>query len=187
MPRNDDPMTTEATPGHVASTDLFGVTPPEAMERGADISPCGRYRYTLWRKWGAGGTCNFIGLNPSTADATLDDPTIRRCIGFARAWGYGGLMMTNLFAWRATDPRNMLAADDPVGPDNDQTLRATWLNAAITVAAWGAHGTHQGRGAHVRAMLPALHYLRLTKDGHPGHPLYLPASLRPVQWVTPNV
>jgi len=155
---------------------------PNPMERGADISPCGRYRYTLWRKWGPGGTCMFVGLNPSTADATLDDPTIRRCVAFARMWGYGGLMMTNLFAWRATDPHDMLAAEDPVGPDNDQTLRACWLNAAITVAAWGTHGTHQGRGAHVRAMLPALHCLRLTKDRHPGHPLYLPKNLPPLAW-----
>lgn len=152
------------------------------MESGADFSGCGRYRYTLWRRWGPGGTCMFVGLNPSTADATIDDPTVRRCIGFARSWGYGSLMMTNLFAWRATDPRDMLAAEDPVGPDNDQTLRACWMNAKIAVAAWGAHGTHRGRGEHVRAMLPALHYLRLTKDGHPWHPLYLPASLRPVKW-----
>ena len=152
----------------------------------AVFSDCRLYRYRLERRWGEGVLGAFLMLNPSTADEFQNDPTIRRCVAFARMWGYGGLMMTNLFAWRATDPRNMLAADDPVGPDNDQTLRATWLNAAITVAAWGAHGTHQGRGAHVRAMLPALHYLRLTKDGHPGHPLYLPASLRPVQWVTPN-
>lgn len=169
-----------------ASTDLFGGTVAEAMQRGADISPCGRYRYTLWRKWGPGGTVQFVGLNPSTADATLDDPTIRRCIGFARAWGFGGLMMTNLFAWRATDPRDMKAAADPVGPDNNGTLSAAYLNASLTVAAWGAHGTYLGRDAVVRRMLPRLHYLRLTKDGHPGHPLYLPASLRPVEWVTPN-
>ena len=157
------------------------------MERGADISPCGRYRYTLWRKWGPGGTCMFVGLNPSTADATLDDPTIRRCVAFARSWGYGGLMMTNLFAWRATDPRDMRAASDPVGPLNDAVLTATYFNSAVAIAAWGAHGTHHGRDAVVRKMLPRLRYLRLTKDGHPGHPLYLPASLRPVEWVTSNV
>lgn len=154
-----------------------------AMERGADISPCGRYRYTLWRKWGPGGTCMFVGLNPSTADATLDDPTIRRCINFARAWGYGGLMMTNLFAFRATLPSTMKARIDAVGPENDMVLRTACMNAAVVVAAWGAHGTHQGRDAAVRKMLPRLHYLRLTKGGHPGHPLYLPASLRPVAWV----
>lgn len=170
--------------GPAASTDLFGVAPPKEMQRGADISSCGRYRYTLWRTWGPGETCMFVGLNPSTADATVDDPTIRRCIGFAQSWGYGGLMMTNLFAWRATDPRDMLAAEDPVGPGNDQILRCAHMSAAITVAAWGVHGAHQGRDTHVRAMFRHLYYLRLTKGGHPGHPLYLPANLRPVLWVT---
>lgn len=176
-----------AVPGHVASTDLFGVAPPEAMQSGADISPCGLYRYDLWRRWSQiGGVVMFVGLNPSTADATLDDPTIRRCIGFARAWGFGGLVMTNLFAWRATDPRDMRAAARPVGPRNDDALRYHYEHSSCAVAAWGAHGTHLGRDAAVRAMLPRLHYLRLTKDGHPGHPLYLPANLRPVEWVTPN-
>lgn len=175
--------TTSGEPLALRSSDQFGGTVSEAVQRGADISHCGRYRYTLWRRWGPGHMCMFVGLNPSTADATVDDPTIRRCVAFARSWGYSGLLMTNLFAWRATDPRDMLAADDPVGPDNDQTLRATWLAAGITVAAWGTHGTHQGRDAHVRAMLPALHCLRLTKDGHPGHPLYLPRNLPPLAWV----
>lgn len=128
----------------------------------------------------------FVGLNPSTADATLDDPTIRRCIGFAKAWGYAGLMMTNLFAWRATEPRNMLAAENPIGPDNDRVLSEAHDNAALSVAAWGAHGTYLDRHNAVRALLPRLHYLRLTKDGHPGHPLYLPSSLKPVKW-TPHV
>lgn len=152
----------------------------DTIERGADISPCGLYRYALWRKWGPGGTVMFVGLNPSTADATLDDPTIRRCVAFARSWGFGGLMMTNLFAWRATDPMHMLSAKDPIGPENDMRLRAAYLNAKLTVAAWGAHGTHKGRDAAVRKMLPRLHYLRLTKAGHPGHPLYLPGELKPV-------
>lgn len=183
-------MTTETTPGALGSNEGLGSTAAEAMERGATISDCGRYRYALWRKWAPGETVMFVGMNPSTADATLDDPTIRRCVGFARAWGYGGLMMTNLFAWRATVPAHMLMAADPVGSDNDATLRTAYLNAALTVAAWGAHGTYGGRHNAVRKMLPRLHYLRLTKDGHPGHPLYLPASLRPVEWVNsclPNV
>lgn len=165
------------------SGDLFGGTDSALMERGAYISPCGLYRYSLWRQWAPGPQVMFVGLNPSTADATLDDPTIRRCIGFARAWGYGGLMMTNLFAWRATAPRDMMAAADPVGPDNDRVLQIAHAKAAITVAAWGAHGTFLSRHGAVRAMLPRLHCLRLTKDGHPGHPLYLPASLQPVEWI----
>ncbi|MFT3819806.1 MAG: DUF1643 domain-containing protein [Rubrivivax sp.] len=152
------------------------------MDRGAYISECGRYRYSLWRQWGPGDQVMFVGLNPSTADATLDDPTVRRCIGFARAWGYGGLVLTNLFAWRATSPRDMMAADDPVGPDNDRVLRSAYAKAALTVATWGAFGSHGGRHDAVREMLPRLHCLRLTKGGHPGHPLYLPGGLRPVEW-----
>ena len=150
---------------------------------GAHISACGRYRYSLWRQWAPGPQVMFVGLNPSTADATLDDPTIRRCIGFARAWGYGGLMMTNLFAWRATAPRTMMAASEPVGPDNDRVLQAAYAKATLTVAAWGAHGTHGGRNNAVRALMPHMHYLRLTKEGHPGHPLYLPSGLLPMEWI----
>lgn len=155
----------------------------ELMERGAQISPCGLYRYSLWRKWKPGPLCTFIGLNPSFADATMDDPTIRRCVGFAKAWGYGGLMMLNLFAYRATKPSDMMSAVDPVGPDNDEVLRDSGFNSAIQIAAWGANGRFQERDKAVRAMLPRLHYLRLTKAGHPGHPLYLPAGLGPVEWI----
>ena len=181
---HDEISSAAAAPGHVASTDLFGGTGAEAMQRGADISPCGHYRYDLWRRWSqVGGVVMFVGLNPSTADATLDDPTIRRCVGFARAWGFGGLVMTNLFAWRATAPKDMRAAAEPIGTRNDEVLRYQHEHADCTVAAWGAHGAHLGRNATVRAMLSRLHYLRLTKEGHPGHPLYLPASLRPVEWV----
>ena len=167
----DGPMTQ-------VSIDISG----EEMNRGAYISSCGHYRYSLWRQWAPGPHVMFIGLNPSTADGTIDDPTIKRCIGFARAWGYAGLMMTNLFAWRDTKPRNMLAVNDPIGPENDRVLRVEYAKAALTVAAWGEHGRHAGRNNAVQSLLPHLHYLRLTKDGHPSHPLYLPASLRPVKW-----
>lgn len=121
----------------------------------------------------------FVGLNPSTADETLDDPTIRRCVGFAKDWGYSGLCMTNLFAFRATDPAKMLAAPDPVGPDNDKVLQELAQNAGVVVAAWGTHGAHLKRDAHVRSLLPRLHCLWLTKAGFPGHPLYLPKNLTP--------
>ncbi len=155
------------------------------IDSGAIFSPCKQYRYSLWRRWAAGPTVMFIGLNPSTADETVDDPTICRCIGFAQSWGFAALHMTNLFAWRATDPDDMKAALDPVGPANDHTLRAVYLNSTTAVAAWGTHGTHLGRGATVRARMPALCYLRLTKDGHPAHPLYLPKTLRPTWWCEP--
>ena len=152
------------------------------MTRWAAITDCGRYRYALGRHWDeALPPVVFIGLNPSTADAEQDDPTIRRCIGFAKAWGFGGLVMLNLFAYRATQPADMMAAADPVGPQSDHYL-TTLASRATVVAAWGANGTFRQRGEAVRAMLPRLHYLRLTKGGQPQHPLYLPGDLRPVLW-----
>ena len=123
-----------------------------------------------------------MGLNPSTADETQDDPTIRRCQGFARDWGYGGLVMANLFAFRATDPAVMKQAADPVGPDNDEHLLQLASTCPLVVAAWGTHGQHLGRDHQVRELTPNLHCLRLTKEGYPGHPLYLPKSLTPVRW-----
>ena len=126
----------------------------------------------------------FIGLNPSTADETNDDPTIRRCIRFAKRWGYSGLCMMNLFAFRATSPEDMKAIEnrDPVGPDNDRALIDIAEDADVIVAALGTHGKYMGRDEEVKAMLPQLHYLRLTKDGFPSHPLYLPKTLRPILW-----
>ena len=152
------------------------------MNSTATLSPCRTYRYSLTREWGSGLAVLFVGLNPSTADETQDDPTIRRCIAFAREWGYARLHMANLFAFRATKPGDMKNASDPVGPENDEHLAALANDSAITLAAWGVHGAFGGRHNTVRVMLPRLHYLRLTKGGHPGHPLYLPATLKPVEW-----
>ena len=147
------------------------------------FSSCRKYRYALWREWiGGNGYAMFVGLNPSTADETRDDATIRRCIAFAKGWGYEALCMTNLFAWRATKPADMLAIDDPVGPDNNATLIELAVGAGVIVAAWGAVGTYRGRDAEVCALLPALHCLHLTRGGQPGHPLYLPAALSPLPW-----
>lgn len=153
------------------------------FDTGAIFSECRTYRYALMREWLSGdGYAMFIGLNPSTADETNDDPTIRRCISYAKAWGYGGLLMANAFAYRATDPRVMMAATDPVGKLNDIHIRTFADHAGVVVAAWGAHGAYRERDAQVRALVPSLHYLRLTKDGHPGHPLYLPKTLTPQPW-----
>lgn len=150
------------------------------MTSSASFSPCRIYRYELWRSWNTGGkVCMFIGLNPSTADESKDDPTIRRCIRFAQDWGYDELCMTNLFAFRATDPKVMKAAPSPIGPDNDATLLRLSTNAAVVVAAWGVHGDHRDRARQVLGMIPNLTALRLTKDGTPSHPLYLPANLSP--------
>jgi hypothetical protein len=155
------------------------------MKRSAEFSPCRLYRYTLWRWWGPApgdvdrGYVVFVGLNPSTADEVNDDPTIRRCIAFARAWGFSGLCMVNLFAFRSKEPADMLAAEDPVGPENDVWLKRLVSKAGLVVAAWGVHGTHMARDTQVKQLIPEMHYLRLTKDGHPGHPLYLPKTLLP--------
>lgn len=153
------------------------------MRMSATLSPCGRYRYTLSRVWNDSlPKVMFIGLNPSTADDKEDDPTIAKCIRFAKNWGFGSLTMMNLFAFRATDPDVMKAAEDPVGSANDDVLLSVAFNADLIVAAWGVHGTHLGRSAEVKAMFPELHYIKLTKAGHPGHPLYLKENLKPTLW-----
>lgn len=112
------------------------------IDSDAVLSPCGAYRYVLSRRWGDGPPAIFVMLNPSTADAREDDPTIRRCLGFARAWGAGRLSVVNLFALRSTDPRALLPHADPIGPDNDRVLARTAAAAARSggklVAAWGA-------------------------------------------------
>lgn len=150
-----------------------------ALESGAIFSSCRTWRYKLWRVWdGSKPSLNVIGLNPSTADETANDPTIRRCIGFAWDWGYGGLLMTNIFAFRATDPRMMKKSPDPVGPENDRWLKEAAANAGLVIAAWGNHGAFMERGEAVRKMVPGLRCFRVTKPGHPEHPLYQPADAK---------
>ncbi|MBS9476185.1 DUF1643 domain-containing protein [Ancylobacter radicis] len=192
--------------------DRTGIT---YIAKGADISPCGRYRYRLWREWrlhplpaqwdmwaeddgtpvvdGAGQqigepkACIFIMLNPSTADGNDDDPTIRRCVGFARAWGYDRLEVINLFAHRATDPQALLALthnDDPVGPRNREAFDAVLFGGhpvGTIICAWGAHGAHLGQDETALGWLGARarHALGLTKDGHPRHPLYVAGDAAP--------
>lgn len=145
----------------------------------AVISACNSYRYRLERIWDADrARVAFIMLNPSTADASNDDPTIRRCISFAKAWRFGGLIVGNLFALRSTDPKRLYAHPEPVGPDNDAHLRAIGMCAARIVCAWGAHGAYRDRGRDVVAMMRGfdLKALTVTKTGQPGHPLYVPAD-----------
>jgi len=153
------------------------------VKRTATISECGRYRYDLTRTWDEGGeTCAFVCLNPSTADADTDDATVRRCIGFAKFWGYGRLAVLNAYAFRATDPSALKAAADPRGARNDEFL-ATWRDrAGVVIAAWGTHCAAD-RAKEIRGLMPDLHYLHLTKRGAPGHPLYLPGGLRPKLWI----
>jgi hypothetical protein len=148
-----------------------------------DFSPCRRYRYT-WEMdvlpEPGKGLCVFIGLNPSTADENGPDPTVRRCIGYAARWGYGRLVMLNLFAYRATDPKAMMRQTDPVGPENDRFIQEVSNHADLIVAAWGNHGSHLLRSRQVLAVLPhKLHAIRLTQKWQPAHPLYLRQDLLP--------
>lgn len=152
---------------------------------GAVISACERYRYRLWRHWDrARPYCNFVMLNPSTADGTEDDPTIRRCIALAQRWGYGGLEVCNLFAYRATRPAVLRAVDDPVGPDNDATITKIARGAEMVVCAWGNQGAYRDRSRTVLWMFfqsaIRAHYLRLNRSGEPRHPLYLEGALTPI-------
>lgn len=147
----------------------------------AVLSECGTYRYRLSRTWDESlrPAC-WVLLNPSTADATEDDATIRRCVGFARAWGCGGIVVVNLFAYRATDPRELKRHPDPVGPENDRHIRATVEQCHPVVAGWGVHGVMLNRAEKVERLLRdvgvPLWCLGTTKDGHPRHPLYLASA-----------
>ncbi|MCW5853304.1 MAG: DUF1643 domain-containing protein [Anaerolineae bacterium] len=146
------------------------------MERGAVFDATSQYRYHLWRAWDAGlPRVAFILLNPALADATADDPTLRRCLGFARAWGYGRLDVVNLFAYRTPSPAVLRRARDPVGPDNDATLVEVTRPADLVVVGWGNGGRWLGRDVAVRRLLARLPLtcLGLTKLGQPRHPLYV--------------
>jgi hypothetical protein len=144
------------------------------------FSTCGQYRYEWLHRWAEGDYVMFIGLNPSIADCSMTDPTVRRCISYAKRWGYGALHMTNLFAWIDSDPAIMKRQARPVGAKNDATLQRVASQAGLVVAAWGRHGAHLNRGDVVKAMLPNLHALAVNRDGSPAHPLYLNGDLRPV-------
>jgi len=153
------------------------------MRRSATFSPCRRYRYVLRRVWdNQQPLVMFVGLNPSTADEHVDDPTIRRCIGFAKRWGYGSLVMANLFAYRSTDPSLLPLVSDPVGPRNDWWLSRLNRNVNLVVVAWGTNGTLFDRERHVLRLLPTAHCLGLTKNGQPKHPLYLPTETTPLHF-----
>jgi hypothetical protein len=152
------------------------------MKMDACISGCGTYRYALWRCWGSGPQVLFVMLNPSTADHQHDDPTIRRCIGFAARWGYGAVAVGNLFAFRTPSPRVLKRAACPVGRANDRWLQRLAAESSCVIAAWGNEGTFLGRDAQVRDLLKPLHALALTRQGQPRHPLYLPSGLKPALW-----
>jgi hypothetical protein len=155
----------------------------------ATFSPDRRYRYTLRRSWRpliGGPRVAFVGLNPSTADHRMDDPTIRRCVRFASDWGFVRLVMLNLFAFRATDPRELSHVPDPVGFGNYQVLAEECREADLVVAAWGAHPLAALQSPLVieEGWLGSFTVLGLTKEGHPRHPLYMKASAVPLNPLT---
>lgn len=151
------------------------------MKSDASLSTCRKYRFALWRIWDETKPyAMFIGLNPSTADEKENDPTITRCIDFAQSWGYGGLCMANLFAFRSTNPAGMIATSNPVGAENNEWLTKLAKDAGVVVAAWGNDGSHLSRSLEVIQLLPNLHCLKMNKSGEPAHPLYLKSDLKPV-------
>lgn len=158
-------------------TDLF-------QNNGATFSPCRRYRYLLWRTWDTTkARLAFLMLNPSTADENVNDPTIERCQRRAIRLSYGGIVIANLFAWRATDPDALRGAVDPVGPKNDAAIFDAAEACHLIVCGWGAHPISIGRAESVIHMLNVggfgnrLRRLgRATKDGQPRHPLYVAYS-----------
>jgi hypothetical protein len=163
---------------------------PLDLDSGATFDARRHYRYRLWRSWGTGRRCVFVGLNPSTADETKDDPTIRKCMGFARRWGFGVLEMVNLFAWRCTDPEHLPdAAPEHVGPDNDAALADAFDGAHRIVWAWGRHSPPVQRLVRARIESGPWRLLRTrcqtgtlgrAQDGSPRHPLRLAYD---TQWV----
>ncbi|MHB1952355.1 MAG: DUF1643 domain-containing protein [Sulfobacillus sp.] len=146
------------------------------------------YRYTLTRKLSdqrGSGTCVFCMLNPSTADAMKNDPTVRRCVGYAQQWGFGTLTVVNIFALRSTDPKALYDHADPVGQDNDWHISRAAETADLFVCAWGGHGGDRGKFVIDRLRDKArLMCLTINKDGSPGHPLYLPGDLMPVPLIS---
>jgi hypothetical protein len=154
------------------------------MQRGAEFDPTGCYRYSLWRKWSEQApSVTFIMLNPSTADAMTDDPTIRRCIRFAQTWGFGSLEVVNLFAYRSTHWQDLRQATDPVGEENDRYLTQAIRHAQITLVAWGNWGTLQSRSDIVLQLFSQhqnFYCLGTTKLGQPRHPLYVRSDVAPI-------
>jgi hypothetical protein len=141
----------------------------------------------MWKSKDTPRMCAFIGLNPSTADETLNDPTIRRCINFAKDWGYDGLYMLNAYAFRSTDPKNMQAAANPVGPDNDRFIAEITAKAELVLAAWGVHCEISRADRVCQLVNKPVYCLGKTKVGNPRHPLYIRADTAPTLFWQPNL
>jgi hypothetical protein len=156
------------------------------MSQGAVLSDDGEYRYHLWRTVSHfnEGRVLFVMLNPSTADAKEDDPTIRRCMNLVRQWGFARLDVVNLFAYRATKPSELSDVRDPVGPENDTHIIETAIHCARVIAAWGVHGGESPRAKEVLELLDGylIRCLGTTKSGYPRHPLYIKDRTSPVPY-----
>jgi hypothetical protein len=163
----------------------------ESLDSGASFSACRTYRYRLWRSWGPRDRrCVFVGLNPSTADESRDDPTIRKCVGFAKRWGFGAVEVVNLFAYagaQSTDPRSLLGVSDPIGPENDAALRTAFRDANRIVWAWGRHDPRVRSLVQARVASPRwpgrghrceTGCLGRSQDGSPRHPLRIAYATR---------
>lgn len=171
-----------SNPGLITKTHVDG-----PVQSNAEFSDCERYRYTLTRVWDQGEKrALFVMLNPSTADEIKNDPTVERCERRARAYGFGAFRVCNIFAWRATDPKDMRAAAEPVGAANDAAILGSCDWADTVICAWGTHGAYLGRGGQVKSLLDRTgvqaYHLGLSKDGHPKHPLYISYSVTPMAW-----
>jgi len=166
--------------------DLFARSADEA---GAIFDEDRVYRYVLWRRWGIGPAVVWIMLNPSTADETDLDPTLRRCQDFTMRWGHPAMVILNLYGLRSTDPKGLWEVDDPYGPDNLRHIEEQCKDAALVVLGWGTNAKPEAV-ARVLSVLRDLGVetfcLRRTKEGHPEHPLYLPKRLAPVPWHQPG-
>lgn len=162
------------------------------MNRTARLSLCRTYRYELRRVWHpAKPLVAFVMLNPSKADNNVDDPTTRKCMGFAYRWNFGGVILLNLFAYRATDPDDLFLAQkqkfDIVGPENDATIQSALSDAKKIVVAWGTKGGPTLRALEVSTALNApVEALKISAQGHPWHPLYVPYQAQLVKWKHPS-
>lgn len=156
------------------------------MSSSAVFDPTLTYRYSLWREWNEDGQrLAFIMLNPSTANADTNDPTIRRCICFAQRWGFGSLEVVNLFAYRTSSPHDLRTAVDPIGIENDRHLVAAVNQADCIVLAWGNWGSLHGRDRAVCQLLshyPNMYCLGTNHSGQPRHPLYLKQDTHLIRW-----
>lgn len=151
----------------------------ENENKGAIISDCEMYRYQLWRTWNDDlPKVMFIMLNPSIADASIDDPTIRRCISFAKSWGFGGLFVGNLYAYRATNPKELKTVIEPIGKFNCAHIVSMASRSEMIVCAWG----NNEKPHDYILCLKNLHYLELSIHGIPKHPLYLKSNLKPKKY-----